>query len=147
MEDIIKKALEVFGIPKHRVNFLFLLPPFFVAKADGKISLKEMMSLEYNSILLGLVGVQEEGSSDLENFIQKKVEEFEKTPRLVGLDLLTRAINARLESFPPEKAHSIRQRIYELCHKVAEASGPLFGDNVSEEERQMLESIFYKLTR
>ncbi len=145
MEEIIKKAMQVFNIPSHRTNYLFLLPPFFVAEADGKLSLKEIMSLRLNAERLGLIGPQDQESEDLELFIENKIEQFSKKIGIANLDLLTRAINARLESYPPEKAQAIRESIYELCMKVADASGPLFGDNISDEERQMLQKIFYKL--
>ena len=66
---------------------------------------------------------------------------------MTDLNLLIRAISARLDHFSPEKANDIRERIYDLCIKVADASGPLFGDHISEEEREMLEKIFYKLEK
>jgi len=145
MQEIIKKAMQVFEIPPHRSNYLFLIPPFYVAKADGKISFKEISSICYNAARLGLIGPQEEDSEDLNIFIEKKVEQFGEKTNLADIDLLARAINARLEKFSPEKAQAIRERIYELCMMVADASGPMFGDHISEEERQMLEKIFYKL--
>jgi len=147
MDEIIKKAMRVFEIPPHRTNFLFLLPPFYVAKADGKLSLKEIMAISYNAARLGLIGPQDENSEDLEEFIEKKIEQFSEKISVADLDLLANAINARLESYSPEKAQAIRERIYELCIKVADASGPLLGNNISEEERQMLEKIFYKLEK
>ncbi|UCE04362.1 MAG: TerB family tellurite resistance protein [bacterium] len=147
MEEIIKKAMQVFEIPPHRTNFLFLLPPFYVAKADGKISFKEISSICYNAARLGLIGPQEADSEDLDAFIEKKVEQFGEKTNLGNLDLLARAINARLESLSPKKAQAIRERIYELCVNVADASGPLFRDHISEEERQMLEKIFDKLEK
>lgn len=145
MDEIINKAIQVFEIPPHRTNYLFLLPPFYIAKADGKLSLKEIMSLRYNATRLGLIGPQEENSEDLEIFMEHKIEQFDKKISLADLDLLAKAINARLKSYAPDKAQSIRESIYELCVKVADASGPLLGDNISEEEKQMLEQIFYKL--
>jgi len=145
MEDVIKKAMAVFGIPPHRTRFLYLLPAFYVAKADGKISFKEISSICYNAAALGLIGPQDEDSEDLDQFIEKKVEQFGQTARTENLDLLARAINARLEKYSPEKAQAIREAIYDLCIKVADASGPIFGDHISEEEKQMLEKIFYKL--
>jgi hypothetical protein len=145
MEEIIKKAMQVFEIPPHRTNYLFLLPSLFVAEADGKLSLKEIMSLRFNAERLGLVGSQDQENDDLEFFIENKIEQFSKKIGLANLDLLTQAIQARLANYSPEKARVIRERIYELCMKVADASGPLLGDNISEEERQMLQKIFYKL--
>lgn len=145
MEEIIQKAMQVFDIPPHRTNYLFLLPPLFVAEADGKLSLKETVSLRLNAERLGLVGSPDQENDDLELFIENKVEQFSKKIGLANLDLLTQAIHARLASYSPEKAQAIRERIYELSMKVADASGPLLGDNISEEERQMLQKIFYKL--
>ena len=145
MEDIIKKAMQVFEIPPHRTNYLFLLPPLFVAEADGKLSLKEIMSLRLNAERLGLLGAPDQENDDLELFIESKIEQFSKKIGIANLDLLTQAIQARLASYSLEKAQAIRERIYELCMKVADASGPLLGDNISEEERQMLQKIFYKL--
>lgn len=147
MSEIIKKAMTVFEIPRHRTNFLFLLPPFYVAKADGKMSFKEISSICFNAARLGLIGPQDQDSEDLDEFIEKKVEQFQNKQNRGDLDLMAKAINTRLEAFSPEKAKTIRERIYELCINVADASGPIFGDHISEEERQMLERIFYKLEK
>ncbi len=147
MDDIIKKAMQVFEIPSHRTNYLFLLPSFYVAMADGKLSMKEIMSLRYNAAMLGLVGPQDEESQDLEKFMENKIEQFSGKITLSDLDLLAKAINARLAGYSPDKARVIRESIYELCMKVADASGPLLGDKISDEEKQMLEQIFYKLEK
>lgn len=147
MQETITQAMKVFGIPSHRSNFLFLLPPFFVAKADGKISFKEISSICFNAARLGLIGPQDQDSEDLDVFIEQKVEQFQQKMNPGDLDLLAKAINARLEAFAPDKAQKIRERIYELCINVADASGPVFGDHISEEERQMLEMIFDKLEK
>ncbi len=147
MEEIIKKAMYFFEIPPHRTNYLFILPAFYVAKADGKLSMKEAISLRYNAAVLGLISPADQEGSDLEEFMEKKTEQFSEKTNLNDLDLLTRAINARLESYPPDKAQAIRESIYELCMKVADASGPLLGDHISEEEKAMLKKIFYKLEK
>jgi hypothetical protein len=147
MDDIIKQAMQAFEIPPHRTNYLFLLPSFYVAMADGKLSMKEIMSLRYNAAMLGIVGPQDEESQDLEQFMEKKIDQFSGEITLSDLDLLAKAINARLAAYSPDKAQVIRERIYELCMKVADASGPLLGDKISNEEKQMLEQIFYKLEK
>lgn len=147
MQEIIKQAMQVFDVPSHRSNFLFLLPPFYVAKADGKISFKEISSICFNAARLGLIGPQDQDSEDLDVFIEKKVEQFQNKMSISDLDLMAKGINARLEAFSPEKAHAIRERIYELCVNVADASGPMFGEHISEEERRMLEIIFHKLEK
>ena len=64
MDENIKKAMQAFEIPSHRINYLFLLPSFYVAKADGKLSMKEIMSLRYNAVKLGLLGPQDEDKRD-----------------------------------------------------------------------------------
>jgi len=147
MNDIIKKAMQVFEVPSHRSHYLFLLPAFYVAKADGKLSIKETMSLRLNAAKNGLIGPQDEESEDLENFLENKIEQFSGKIGFADLDLLANAINARLEKYSSEKAQAIRERIYDLCIKVADASGPVFGENISDEEKQMLEKIFYKLEK
>ena len=81
MEEIIKKAMQVFEIPPHRTNYLFLLPPLFVAEADGKLSLKEIMSLRLNAERLGLLGAPDQENDDLELFIENKIEQFSKNNR------------------------------------------------------------------
>ncbi len=147
MEEIIKKAMQVFEIPPHHTHYLFLLPSFYVAKADGKLSAKEIMSLRYNATTLGLIGPQDEDRPELETFMEKTIEQFSGKITFSDLQLLAKAINARLEHYSPDRAGAIRERIYELCIKVADASGPLLGDNISEEEKQMLEQIFYQLEK
>lgn len=147
MEGIIQKAMEVFDIPPHRAHYLFLLPAFYVAKADGKLSMKEIMALRLHAVTLGLIGPQDEDSADLEKFFETKVEQFARELKLSDLDLLAKAINARLANYSPEKARTIRESIYQLCMKVADASGPLFGENITEEERDMLKQIFYNLEK
>lgn len=147
MEPIIQKAMTTFGVPAHRPNFLFLLPAFFVAQADGKIQMKEVMSIGYNSVKLGLVTAQEEGSDDFNLFLEQMVEKFQQKTLLSDLDLLATAINARLATVAPERAQVIRERIYQLCVAVADASGPLLGDKITAEEKEMLQRIFYKLEK
>lgn len=147
MEGIIQKAMEVFEIPPHRAHYLFLLPAFYVAKADGKLSIKEIMALRLHAATLGLIGPQDEDSADLEKFFEKKIEQFSKELKLSDLDLLAKAINARLANFAPDKAKAVRESIYQLCMNVADASGPMFGENITEEEREMLKQIFYKLEK
>ncbi len=147
MEGVIQKAMEVFEIPPHRAHYLFLLPAFYVAKADGKLSMKEIMTLRLNAVTLGLIGPQDEDSADLEQFFEKKIEQFGRELKLSDLDLLAKAINARLDNYPQDKARTIRESIYQLCMNVADASGPLFGENITPEEREMLKQIFYKLEK
>ncbi|MDZ7331674.1 MAG: TerB family tellurite resistance protein [candidate division KSB1 bacterium] len=147
MEGIIQKAMEMFEIPAHRTHYLFLLPAFYVAKADGKLSMKEIMALRLHAVTLGLIGPQDEDSAELETFFEKKIEQFGKELKLSDLDLLAKAINARLTNYTPDKAKAIRESIYQLCMHVADASGPLFGENITEEEREMLKQIFYKLEK
>ncbi len=145
MEAIVQKAMTTFGVPPHRPNFLFLLPAFFVAQADGKIQMKEVMSIGYNSVKLGLVTAQEENSEDFNLFLEQMVTKFEHKTLPSDLDLLATAINARLATVSPERAQAIRERIYQLCVAVADASGPLLGEKISGEEKQMLQRIFNKL--
>ncbi|MDZ7265116.1 MAG: hypothetical protein ONB16_11055 [candidate division KSB1 bacterium] len=147
MEAIVQKAMTAFGVPPHRPNFLFLLPAFFVAQADGKIQMKEVMSIGYNSVKLGLVTAQEEGSADFNLFLEQMVERFQQKTMLSDLDLLATAVNARLATVTPERAKVIRERIYQLCVAVADASGPLLGDKITPEEKQMLQRIFQKLEK
>lgn len=147
MEGVIQKAMEVFEIPPHRTHYLFLLPAFYVAKADGKLSMKEIMALRLHAVTLGLIGPQDEDSPDLERFFEKKIEQFGRELKLSDLELFAKAINARLANYAPDKAKTIRESIYQLCMNVADASGPLLGENITEEEREMLRQIFYKLEK
>ena len=145
MNDPIKQALDRFEIPPEHIDFLFLLPPFYVAKADGKMSIKESMSIAYNSIVLGLVSTQSEEKKAFQTFLKNKLFQFQGKTNLEDLDIVATAINARLEQFPADKAQKIRKLMYETCIKVAEASGPLFRDKVSPEERQMLDKILQNI--
>lgn len=145
MNDPVKQALDRFEVPSEYVDFLFLLPPLYVAKADGKISIKETLSIVYNSLALGLVTSQGEEKKAFQTFLQNKVLQFQGKSNLEDLDIVAAAINARLEQFPSDKAQKVRKIIYETCIKVAKASGPLFREKVSPEEREMLDEIFQKI--
>jgi len=145
MEDPIQQAMDRYGVPAGHAKFLFVLPPFYVAKADGKVSLKEAMSIVWNSLRSGLVGVQGEEKKAFDLFVQNELLQFQGKSSLDDLEILTRGINARLAQYPSDEAPRIREQIHEMCIKVAKASGPLFREKVSAEERQMLDRIFAEI--
>lgn len=142
MSDPIQAAMERFEIPREHESFLFCIPPFYVAKADGKISIKEAMSIAWNSLMLGLVKPQGPEKSAFDRFARDKLFQFQGKRNLDDYQILADAINAKLAQYPQEMAMDIRRTIRQTCEKVAEASGPLFRDKVSPEEREMLDRIF-----
>ena len=142
MEKNIKKAMDVFDIPPDHVDFLFLLPPFYVAKADGKVSAKEVMAIGWNSITSGLFSSRHSVKEALDKFLEVKAVQFQNKTDFSDFKLLAKAINARLERLPDDKSKTIRDIMLDMCLKVAEASGPIFGKNINDYERQMLKLIF-----
>ena len=141
-DDVVKAAMARFEVPLEHETFLFCLPAFYVAKSDGRISLKEAMSIIWNSVMLGLVKPRGEEKKAFDAFVKDKLFQFQGKRNLEDYDLLAEAINAKLQQFPAEAAAGIRQSIRQTCTKVAEASGPMFRDKVLPEERQMLDKIF-----
>ena len=146
MNDPIAEAMEKYEIPSGHPNFLFSLPPFYVAKSDGKVSIKEAMSIVWNCLLLGLVDRQGEEKKAFDTFVMNKLHQFQGKANLDDFDIVANAINARLEQHPADEAEKIREKIGTACQKVAEASGPLFRDKVLPDERQMLEKIRAKIS-
>jgi len=144
-DEVVRAAMERFEVPAEHETFLFCLPAFYVAKSDGKISLKEAMSIIWNSVMLGLVKPRGEEKKAFDAFVKDKLFQFQGKRNLEDYDVLAEAINAKLREYPAEAAAGIRQSIRETCIKVAEASGPMFRDKVLPEERHMLDKIFAAL--
>ena len=139
-----KAALDRFEIPEEYEHFLFVMPSFYVAKADGKISTKETLSIVRNSVLFNLVDMKtdENEKDQFLSFSHNKILTFMGKSNLDDLSLIVNAINEKLEDYPPDEQVRIRKRIHELCTKVAQSSGPMFKDKVCAEEAEMLDRIF-----
>ena len=142
MIDSIKEAMERFEVPSGHENLLFCLPAFYVAKADGKISMKEAFSIVWNSVTTGLIKPRGDEKKAFDGFVQRKLLHFQSKTSLDDFGILADAINAKLAQYPADAAQSIRDTIHDTCTKVAKSSGPLFREKVSPEERQMLDKIF-----
>jgi len=144
-DDVIQAAMERFEVPAERETFLFCLPAFYVAKSDGKISVKEAMSIAWNALMQGLVKPRGDEKKDFDAFLKDKLLQFQGKRNLEDYDILAEAINAKLLQYPADVAAGIRRAIRDTCVKVAEASGPMFREKVLPEERQMLDKIFASL--
>jgi hypothetical protein len=144
-DDAIQAAVQRFEIPPEHETFMFCLPAFYVAKADGSISLKEAMSIAFNSLMLGLVKPHGDEKKAFQAFAKDKLLQFQGKRSLDDFDVLAEAINAKLAQYPADAANDIRKSIQETCVKVAKASGPMFRDKVLPEERHMLDKIFAAL--
>ena len=145
MSERIRVAMDRFEVPQGREKFLFCLPAMYVAKADGKISFKEAMSVIWNSLMLGLVKPQGDEKTAFDAFVKSKILTFQGKSDLSDFVMLADAINDLLDTYGPSEAQEIRKAIHGTCTKVAEASGPMFRDKVSAEERDMLDRIFARL--
>lgn len=141
--QFVKAAMERFEIPEEYEHFLFVMPAFYVAKADGKISTSETISIVRNSILFNLVDtITDKGEKDsFLSFAHRKILTFSGKSNLDDLSVVVKAINEKLGTYPDDEQGRIRTRIRELCMKVAQSSGPLFKDKVSKEEAAMLDQI------
>ena len=140
--DAVTAAMERFEVPAGYATFLFCLPPFYVAKADGSISIKEAMSIGWNSVMSGLVPPSGPEKRAFDAFLKDKLLQFQGKRNLDDFDVLGDAINAKLSEYPAAEAERIRNTIRDTCVKVAKASGPLFREKVLPEERHMLDKIF-----
>lgn len=140
----IEAALNRYEVPRGYEHFLFILPAFYVAKSDGKISTKETITIIVNSIHFNLVDthVDKEEKNEFHAFAHNKVLTFMGKTNLGDLDILVNAINSKLEEYPEIEANRIRKKIRELCIAVAKSSGPLFREKILREEREMLDRIF-----
>lgn len=142
MSEAIAQAMDRFEIPEGHEKFMFCLPAFYVAKADGKVSLKEAMSIIWNSMMLGLIKPSGSEKKAFESFAQAKFLQFQGKRNLDDFRILADAINAKLAEYSEEMVLEIRQTIRQTCEKVAAASGPMFREKVLPEEREMLDEIF-----
>ena len=135
MQESVKIVTEKFNIHPNEANLIFVLPALYVANADGESSFMECCSLGWNSGSLQLID-----NAHLGGF-QKLIETFLRQKEVIDVSIVANAINARLESFSSEESARIRKTINTVCTKVAKASGPLFREKVSAEERDMLDQI------
>ena len=83
--------MERFEVPAEHETFLFCLPAFYVAKSDGKISVKEAMSIAWNSLMLGLVKPRGEEKKAFDAFFKDKLFQFQGKRNLEDYDLLAEA--------------------------------------------------------
>jgi len=142
-EDQIQEAMSKYGIPEGYPDFLLILPMWYVARADGKFSFMELFKIVMKSAKSGLFLIKDsEEKEAFTIFAESSVEGFLKKEHLHDFVLLSTAINARIGQYPSDKQPKIRNNIKLMCESVAEASGPLFADHVSQEEREMLDQIF-----
>ena len=140
--DAVTAAMERFEVPAGYPTFLFCLPPFYVAKADGSVSIKEAISIGWNSVMSGLIAPSGPEKKAFDAFFKDKLLQFQGKRNLDDFDVLGDAINAKLSEYPAAEAERIRKTIRDTCVKVAKASGPLFREKVLPEERHMLDKIF-----
>ena len=141
--DLIMTAMDRFEIPDDYEHFLFVMPAFYIAKADGKISAKETFSIVKDSILFNLVDTRtdEHEKDEFLAFAHNKILTFMGKSSLDDLSMIVNAITEKLEEYPEDERERIKARIMELCTRVAKSSGPLFKDKISSEEAAMLDTI------
>ncbi len=135
------QELQELGYTRETVVLLHLLPLVQVAWAEWGVSARERQLILNVAKLRGV----EPGGAAYEQLIQwlehRPTEEFaEKTLRL---------ISAMLQALPPEKGDSAKRDLVAYCTRVAEVSGGMLGfaNNVSKDERAMLEHIVAELER
>lgn len=137
--------MDRFEVPYGREKFLFSRPALYVAKADGKISIREALSVSWYSLQLGLVDARGDEKPVFDTFVKNTMQMLQRKSNLSDLAMLADAINDLLDTYDPSEARKVRQAIHQACTKAAEASGPMFRDNVSDAEREMLDRIFARL--
>ena len=130
MNDPVQIAMERFEVPAGHEKFLFCLPLFYVAKADGEIAMKEILSIAERFLFL---------TPRCNKSLHQRVPifQFQGKSNLDDFAILADAIDAHLAQYPAAEARKIRHSIDEACTNVAKSSGPLFRDKVSAQERQM----------
>jgi len=145
MSERIRAALDRFEVPYSYDSYLFCLPALYVAIADGKVSIREMMSVSWYSLRLGLVEPKADEKPIFERYIKNSIQILQRKSRRSDLELLADAVNDLLDTYSPSQAGKIRQAIHRACTKAAQASGPDFTELVSDAERDMLNRIFAQL--
>lgn len=142
MDDPIKAALEKFDVPTEHEEFLFIFPLLYVAKADGTIGLKESYEVMMSAISTVTPPKDNKEEKVLQDFLEEQVTVFKTKKNLPDSRILTDAISALMSKQSTDEAQAIRKTMYDACVKVAQTSGPMFKEKVSDEERKMLESFF-----
>lgn len=145
-KEIISLALRRFEIPEKHDNFIYVLPAFYVAKADGKVSFKEVYRAIRDAYELGLVALRDKVEKhDFMQFSRDNYLKFAGKTRFDDLVLLTDAINAMLDAYPKTESDRIRRHIHQMCLDVAEAKGPFLGEKITPGEQEMLDRIFKEI--
>lgn len=142
MDDSVKKAMEKFDVPTGHEEFLFIFPLLYVAKADGSLSLKEAYKVMWSAMTAVTPPKGKEAQKVLQDFLKEQITIFKTKKSLPDSELLTNAINAILSQYSTDQAKTTRKAMYDSCLKVAQTSGPMFKEKVSEAERNMLDSLF-----
>jgi phosphoenolpyruvate-protein kinase (PTS system EI component) len=142
MDDPIKAALEKFEVPTEHEEFLFIFPLLYVAKADGTIGLKESYKVMMSAMTSVTPPKGKEDKKALQDFLKEQITVFKAKKNLPDSRILTDAISALMSKQSTDEAQAIRKTMYDACVKVAQTSGPMFKEKVSDEERKMLESFF-----
>ena len=142
MDDSVKKAMEKFDVPTGHEEFLFIFPLLYVAKADGSLSLKEAYKVMWSAMTAVTPPKGKEAQKVLQDFLKEQITIFKTKNSLPDSEILTNAINAILSQYSSDQAKATRKAMYDACLKVAKTSGPMFGEKVSEAERNMLDSLF-----
>lgn len=142
MDESVKKAMEKFDVPTGHEEFLFIFPLLYVAKADGSLSLKEAYKVMWSAMTSVTPTKDKAEQKVLQDFLKEQVTIFKTKKTLPDSEILTNAINAILSQYASDQAKATRKAIYDSCLKVAQTSGPMFREKVSDAERTMLDSLF-----
>ncbi len=145
---LVDEAREYFRVPIGFGFFLYVLPAYYVALADGEISDEEGDSILNGGlgqvIMNSLPGAYKDQFYEWMAWVLPEVV-LQRRPEDVGK--LALVIDFELSQMVPTEADKKRKQMYDSCLQVAKASGPMFRSKVSAEEQEMLDMIFGDIGR
>lgn len=139
-DEEILQDLQALGYTPETVMLLHLVPLVQVAWAEGSVSDGERDLIIQAARVRGV----EPGSA-----ADRQLAEWLATrPSDAFFDRTLRAIQAMLQSRPPEEREASRRDLLAYCSAIASASGGILGfGRVSEDERQLLTRLTNELER
>ena len=133
------RAVMLYSVPKDHPEFLLILPLFYIAKADGVITRKEMMTIAWNGHMEGIIAKDESGVRRLSEFSSLVQEQFLSDKEPKDTRILEDGIRALFQTFPQRTRNDMESRFTEACMEVLSASSRrLFMRKPVTRERTML---------
>ena len=144
--DDVSRAVEHFGIPDDKEEYLFILPGLFVGASDANLEAKEILGVAWGAAVA--VEILAEELTDMRaigEFLGERTIAMVERCDLDDLDILMKGVQSKLTELPADKAGMVTGAILATSAVVANASGHrkwvFWGHRVNQNESETLKKI------